>query len=329
MAIGRALQFGVPQTRMEEKKDQEEAVREVPLVESSSSAFEALDPSTKKKNKKNKNKKKKIAASQGDAGRVDETDRKGEEEGEQEEVQAVEQPPEQDVEVANEVTDACEQEMQLTSDPDRKGEEEGEQEEVQDVEVANEVTDACEQEMQLTSDPDREGEEEGEQEEVQAVEQPPEQDVEVANEVTDACEQELQLTSDPDRKGEEEGEQEEVQDVEVANEVTDACEQEKPLQDKGGIKIREVPSSYLSDAAKAWGGIPVSLTEDETFKTVETFIPYNKLKDMRAEDGLDMTKKEYYLAPEEFSKVFGLDMQAYLRLPLWRRQMLKKKVGLF
>jgi len=245
-------------SRMEEKKDQEEAVREVPLVESSNSAFEALDPSTKKKKKnKNKNKNKKIAASQGDAGRVDETDRKGEEEGEQEEVQAVEQPPEQDVEVANEVTDACEQEIQLTSDPDRKGEEEGEQEEVQ------------------------------------AVEQPPEQD------------------------------------VEVANEVTDACEQEKPLQDKGGIKIREVPSSYLSDAAKAWGGIPVTLTEDETFKTVETFIPYNKLKDMRAEDGLDMTKKEYYLVPEEFSKVFGLDMQAYLRLPLWRRQMLKKKVGLF
>jgi hypothetical protein len=90
-----------------------------------------------------------------------------------------------------------------------------------------------------------------------------------------------------------------------------------------------VPSSYLSDAAKAWGGIPVTLTEDETFKTVETFIPYNKLKDMRAEDGLNMTKKEYYLAPEEFTKVFGLDMQAYLRLPLWRRQMLKKKVGLF
>jgi hypothetical protein len=237
---------------MEEKKDQEEAVREVPLVESSNSAFEALDPSTKKKKKnknKNKNKNKKIAASQGDAGRVDETDRKGEEEGEQEEVQAVEQPPEQDVEVANEVTDACEQE--------------------------------------------------------------------------------LQLTSDPHRKGEEEGEQEEVQDVEVANKVADACEQEKPLQDKRGIKIREVPSSYLSDAAKAWGGIPVTLTEDETFKTVETFIPYNKLKDMRAEDGLNMTKKEYYLAPEEFTKVFGLDMQAYLRLPLWRRQMLKKKVGLF
>ena len=197
---------------MEGKKEQEEAVRERPVVESSSFAFEAHNPSSKKKKNKKK-KKKKIDTSQGDTGQVDETGRKEEEEGEQEEEQAVEQPPEQD--------------------------------------------------------------------------------------------------------------------VEVAHEVSNACEQGKPPPDKGGIKVREVPSSYLSDAAKAWGGIPVSLTEDETFKTVERFIPYDILKDMRAEDGLDMTKKEYYLEPEEFSKVFGLDMQAYLRLPLWRRQMLKKKVGLF
>jgi len=126
------------------------------------------------------------------------------------------------------------------------------------------------------------------------------------------------------------GEQEEAVAVvqQPSEQVAKVCEEETPQQDKVVIKSKEVPSSYLSDAAKAWGGIS-SLTGDETFETVEKYTPYQILKEMRAEDGLDMTKKEYYLEPQEFSKVFGMDMQTYLRLPLWRRQMLKKKVGLF
>ncbi len=225
---------------MEEPKEQEQAVGEVPVVASSSTAVEVHDPSNKRKKNKKKKKKKKIDTSQDDPVEVGEA--YTEDGGEQEEAVAVVQQP------SEQVAKVCEEETPLTGDP---GEEDG-----------------------------------GEQEEAVAVVQQP------------------------------------------SEQVAKVCEEETPQQDKVVIKSKEVPSSYLSDAAKAWGGIS-SLTGDETFETVEKYTPYQILKDMRAEDGLDMTKKEYYLEPQEFSKVFGMDMQTYLRLPLWRRQMLKKNVGLF
>ncbi|XP_040012435.1 dematin isoform X1 [Xiphias gladius] len=45
--------------------------------------------------------------------------------------------------------------------------------------------------------------------------------------------------------------------------------------------------------------------------------------------GVDRTRLERHLAPEEFEQVFGMPMAEFDRLSLWRRNELKKKVSLF
>ena len=44
---------------------------------------------------------------------------------------------------------------------------------------------------------------------------------------------------------------------------------------------------------------------------------------------VDPAVKERYLAPAEFKEVFGMTLEAFTGLPGWKRQQLKKKVGLF
>ncbi|KAK9840284.1 hypothetical protein WJX74_006866 [Apatococcus lobatus] len=61
----------------------------------------------------------------------------------------------------------------------------------------------------------------------------------------------------------------------------------------------------------------------------QDFIEYEELKGMRAEDGLDMTRKEEYLNDAAFAKVFGQEREAYKKLPRWRQVLLKKQHKLF
>lgn len=58
-------------------------------------------------------------------------------------------------------------------------------------------------------------------------------------------------------------------------------------------------------------------------------MPYEDIIKMRLEDGIDVTRKEDYLSVEDFSRVFGMDRQAYEALPAWKRQRAKKTVNLF
>ncbi|XP_037070957.1 villin-1-like [Pollicipes pollicipes] len=44
---------------------------------------------------------------------------------------------------------------------------------------------------------------------------------------------------------------------------------------------------------------------------------------------VDPAVKERHLAPEEFQQVFGMTPEAFGALPAWKRQQLKKQVGLF
>jgi len=44
---------------------------------------------------------------------------------------------------------------------------------------------------------------------------------------------------------------------------------------------------------------------------------------------LDVSKKEMYLNDNEFKASFNMDYPAFTKLPLWKQQELKKKVGLF
>ena len=88
-------------------------------------------------------------------------------------------------------------------------------------------------------------------------------------------------------------------------------------------------SSYMMDSRKAWDLSVAVGAEESKNAEITSVIPYETLKEMRAEDGIDMTRKECYLSSEEFQSCFNQDLEAFNKLPMWRRILLKKKVGLF
>jgi hypothetical protein len=45
--------------------------------------------------------------------------------------------------------------------------------------------------------------------------------------------------------------------------------------------------------------------------------------------GVDSTRKEDYLSPEEFVAIFGQDKVSFYAMPKWKQQAKKKDVGLF
>lgn len=84
--------------------------------------------------------------------------------------------------------------------------------------------------------------------------------------------------------------------------------------------------SSVMDSRKAWGGEVIQKCDGPR---IDSVIPYETLKAMRVEDGIDMTRKEEYLASDEFEQYFKQDIYSFKKLPMWRQIMLKKKVGLF
>ncbi|KIZ01524.1 hypothetical protein MNEG_6435 [Monoraphidium neglectum] len=58
-------------------------------------------------------------------------------------------------------------------------------------------------------------------------------------------------------------------------------------------------------------------------------VPYAELKELRLEDGLDVSRKEEYLSEEEFEVVFGMDKEDFQAMPPWKRINAKKAKGLF
>ncbi|TSM12547.1 Dematin [Bagarius yarrelli] len=49
----------------------------------------------------------------------------------------------------------------------------------------------------------------------------------------------------------------------------------------------------------------------------------------RLPPGVDRTRLERHLSPEEFQSLFGMPIAEFDRLSLWKRNELKKKVSLF
>lgn len=56
--------------------------------------------------------------------------------------------------------------------------------------------------------------------------------------------------------------------------------------------------------------------------------PYDILKSDPPE-GVDLKNKEVYLSTSMFLSVFGMDEKSYEVLPKWKKDLIKKKVGLF
>ncbi|PPR82507.1 hypothetical protein GOBAR_AA38211 [Gossypium barbadense] len=58
---------------------------------------------------------------------------------------------------------------------------------------------------------------------------------------------------------------------------------------------------------------------------------YEQLKAItgNAATGIDLKRREAYLADNEFQTVFGMEKEAFYKLPKWKQDLKKKKVGLF
>ena len=83
------------------------------------------------------------------------------------------------------------------------------------------------------------------------------------------------------------------------------------------------PSATPGVASEASGVAPVDKPAGSaTFSRAE-------LAAMDSSSGIDMERKESYLADGEFVEVFGMERGAFESMPLWKRQAAKKKAGLF
>mmetsp|Transcript_16434 Transcript_16434/g.29675 ORF Transcript_16434/g.29675 Transcript_16434/m.29675 type:complete len:355 (-) Transcript_16434:250-1314(-) len=93
------------------------------------------------------------------------------------------------------------------------------------------------------------------------------------------------------------------------------------------------PALIPSSAHSSTNTINASLLiQSSSFKFVplKDIVSYKELCSIRLEDKLvDPTRREDYLSESEFEEVFGMKREAYEKLPAWRKQQAKKKVGLF
>jgi len=65
---------------------------------------------------------------------------------------------------------------------------------------------------------------------------------------------------------------------------------------------------------------------DKTFDRRSLMIPK---PDEGWPEGVDPTRREQYLSPEDFMEIFGMDLKRFQELPAWRGRELKRKAGLF
>ncbi|PSC76628.1 hypothetical protein C2E20_0236 [Micractinium conductrix] len=114
-------------------------------------------------------------------------------------------------------------------------------------------------------------------------------------------------------------------------------QQQQPQQQKAGsppTNGAKPKSTFMADSAKAWGGVaggaaaPPAAAEAKV-KPGEKEFSFEELKALRADSGIDMTRKEEYLPDAEFEKVFGKNRAAFNAQPAWRRQLQKKDVSLW
>lgn len=57
--------------------------------------------------------------------------------------------------------------------------------------------------------------------------------------------------------------------------------------------------------------------------------PLEQLSGADLPEDVNPSKKEFYLSPEEFSTTFGMDFDAFMKIPVWKRGNLKKKAGIY
>lgn len=57
--------------------------------------------------------------------------------------------------------------------------------------------------------------------------------------------------------------------------------------------------------------------------------PWTVLKERPLPEGVDRTRLERYLSPEEFEQALGLSLDEFKEVPIWKQTKMKKGAGLF
>ncbi|KAG4211595.1 hypothetical protein ERO13_A02G107500v2 [Gossypium hirsutum] len=115
-----------------------------------------------------------------------------------------------------------------------------------------------------------------------------------------------------------------------------------PPEAKSEVDPSELADSREVPEAKETGVVSETSGEDSEPKqereqdengngSTQSTFSYEQLK-AKSENpvtGIDFKRREAYLSDEEFQAVFGMEKEAFYKLPKWKQDMLKKKVDLF
>jgi hypothetical protein len=67
----------------------------------------------------------------------------------------------------------------------------------------------------------------------------------------------------------------------------------------------------------------------QALKELNRTYTYDDLLNRRYPKGLDTSRLETYLSAEEFQQVLGANMEEFIAWPLWKKQKVKRELGLF
>uniref|UniRef100_A0A8C9M6B8 Actin binding LIM protein 1 n=1 Tax=Panthera tigris altaica TaxID=74533 RepID=A0A8C9M6B8_PANTA len=95
----------------------------------------------------------------------------------------------------------------------------------------------------------------------------------------------------------------------------------------GGVRGKTLPDGHMSGTRMDRGVSMPNMLEPKIFP-YEMLMVTNRGRNKILRD-VDRTRLERHLAPEVFREIFGMSIQEFDKLPLWRRNDMKKKAKLF
>ena len=103
--------------------------------------------------------------------------------------------------------------------------------------------------------------------------------------------------------------------------------QEKPPAAATKNDIRSQNSAPAAPTQRSYDGNTMDV--EGILKELNRKYSYKDLLEKRYPRGLDESALETYLEDSEFEKLFGMERDAFARLPMWQRVNLKRKLHLW
>jgi len=94
-------------------------------------------------------------------------------------------------------------------------------------------------------------------------------------------------------------------------------------------KVEVIEKKEAEPPGPATGGGPSPNNVANAADYDGPFYGYNPLKSKGLDNEIDRTRREMYLSPDEFQKVFGMTKPAFYAAPAWRQKKLKQDKALF